>query len=112
VRNLLIIAASASVSLLLAGNAWAGGNPANGKAISEKVCGACHGVDGAKPIAPENPIIAGQYADYIVKALRDYKSGKRASVVMKPMVDPLSRKDIEDLAAWFSSQKSDLHFQR
>ena len=99
-------------STALGGNAYAGGNAANGKAISEKICAACHGVDGAKPIAPENPILAGQYGDYIVKALRDYKSGKRSNPVMKGMADPLSRKDIEDLAAWFSSQHSSLHFQR
>jgi cytochrome c553 len=107
VRILLLAAAFA-----LCGNALAGGNPANGKAISEKVCGACHGVDGNKPVAPENPILAGQHGDYIVKALSDYKKGKRANPVMKAMADPLSKKDIEDLAAWFASQKSDLHFQR
>jgi cytochrome c553 len=105
--------AAASVSLLsLSANAWAGGNAANGKAISEKVCAACHGVDGAKPIAPENPILAGQYADYLERALADYKSGKRKNPVMKAMVDPLKKKDLEDLAAWFSIQKSSLHFQR
>ena len=69
-------------------------------------------MDGAKPIAPEKPILAGQYGDYIVKALRDYKSGKRSNPVMKGMTDPLSRKDIDDLAAWFSGQHSNLHFQR
>lgn len=109
----LLIAAAASVSFLsLAGNACAGGNAANGKALSEKVCAACHGLDGAKPVAPENPILAGQYADYIVKALSDYKTGKRKNAVMKAMSDPLKKQDIEDLAAWFSSQKSALYFQR
>ncbi len=106
--RILLLAAA----LALCGNVHAAGNAANGKAISEKVCGACHGVDGAKPVAPENPILAGQYGDYIVKALSDYKKGKRVNPVMKAMADPLSRKDIEDLAAWFASQKSNLHFQR
>jgi len=106
-RAVLIIAV-----LALSGNAWAGGNAANGRAISEKVCAACHGVDGAKPVAPENPILAGQYPDYIVKALSDYKSGKRKNPVMKAMADPLKKQEIEDLAAWFSTQKSSLHFQR
>jgi len=105
----LLIAAAATA---LCGNAYAGGNAANGKAISEKVCVACHGVDGSKPVAPENPILAGQYNDYIVKALSDYKSGKRANPIMKAFAGPLKKKDIEDLAAWFSSQKSNLHFQR
>ena len=92
--------------------AQAGGNADKGKVKAEQVCAACHGADGAKPAAPENPILAGQYADYIVKALSDYKSGKRANPVMKAMAEPLSKQDIEDLAAWFSGQHSKLHFQR
>ena len=107
-RRLLI----AAVVLALGGNAYAGGNAANGKAIAEKVCAACHGVDGAKPIAPENPILAGQYDDYLVKALSDYKSGKRANPIMKAFAGQLKKSEIEDLAAWFSSQQSSLHFQR
>ena len=106
-RTILLAAALAASA-----NAWAGGNAANGKAISEKVCAACHGVDGAKPVGPENPILAGQYDDYLVKALSDYKSGKRANPVMKVFAEPLKKKEIEDLAAWFSRQKSSLHFQR
>ena len=85
---------------------------ANGKAIAEKVCAACHGAEGNKPVAPENPILAGQYPDYLKKAISDYKSGKRANPVMKAFADQLKAKDIEDLAAWFASQKSELHFQR
>ena len=102
--------------LALAGAAHAG-DTAKGKQISEKgaggpPCAACHGLDGAKPIAPENPILAGQHADYIVRALMDYKSGKRSNPVMKGIADQLKRQDMEDVAAWFSSQKSSLHFQR
>ena len=95
-----------------AGSACARGNAEKGKAKAAQVCAACHGADGAKPVAPENPILAGQYNDYIVKALSDYKSGKRANPVMKAFADQLNKQDIEDLAAWFSSQQSSLHFQR
>ena len=108
--RVLLIAACAAV-LPLSGNARAA-DPANGKAIAEKVCAACHGALGDKPVAPENPLLAGQYADYIVKALSDYKSGKRANPVMKAFAEPLKKKDIQDLAAWFAGQKSSLHFQR
>jgi len=111
-RTVALQSLAIAAALALSGNALAGGNAANGKAISEKICVACHGVDGAKPAAPENPILAGQYADYLEKALSDYKSGKRANPVMKAFADQLKKKDIEDLAAWFSSQKSSLHFQR
>ncbi len=102
----------AILALTLAGTAQAKGNAEKGKARAAQVCAACHGADGAKPVAPENPILAGQYPDYLVKALSDYKSGKRANPIMKAFADPLTKQDIEDLAAWFSSQKSNLHFQR
>ena len=88
------------------------GNAENGKAKAAQVCAACHGADGAKPVAADQPILAGQYYDYLVRALSDYKSGKRTNPVMKGFVATLSKHDIEDLAAWFSSQHSSLHFQR
>jgi len=100
------------LALAFAGNAAAAGDAARGQTKASQVCAACHGADGAKPAAPENPILAGQYSDYIVKALSDYKSGKRANPIMKAFAGQLSKQDIEDVAAWFSSQKSSLHFQR
>ncbi len=83
-----------------------------GKAKAAQVCAACHGPDGNKPSAPDQPILAGQYYDYLVRALTDYKTGKRTNAIMKGFAGQLSKKDIEDLAAWFSSQKSPLHDQR
>jgi cytochrome c553 len=83
-----------------------------GKAKAAQVCAACHGPDGNKPSDPTQPILAGQHYDYLVRALTDYKVGRRANPIMKGFAGPLSKKDIEDLAAWFSSQKSALHDQR
>ena len=88
------------------------GNAEKGKEKAAQICAACHGADGAKPTAPDQPILAGQYPDYLIKALSDYKSGKRSNPVMKVFAGPLSRQEMEDLAAWFSAQKSSLHFQR
>ena len=98
--------------LMLAGTVHAKGNAEKGKVKAAQVCAACHGADGAKPAAPDQPILAGQYYDYLARALQDYKSGKRANPIMKAFAGQLSKQDIEDLAAWFSSQKSSLHFQR
>ena len=109
-RPLVVIVALSAFSLSTAIEAR--GNAENGKAKAAQVCAACHGADGAKPVAPDQPILAGQYYDYLVKALTDYKSGKRANPIMKAFADPLSKKEMEDLAAWFSSQKSSLYFQR
>ena len=88
------------------------GNAAEGRKKAEAVCAACHGPEGNKPSTPDQPVLAGQHYDYLVKALTDYKSGRRSNPIMKGFAAPLSKKDIEDLAAWFSSQKSNLHDQR
>jgi cytochrome c553 len=101
-----------SVALALAGTAQAAGNAENGKAKAAQVCAACHGAEGNKPTAPENPVLAGQYPDYLAKALKDYKAGKRNNAIMKAFAATLSSQDMEDVAAWFASQKSNLHFQR
>jgi cytochrome c553 len=111
-RTTMWLAAIAAFGLAAAPEVQARGNSDNGKAKAAQVCAACHGADGAKPVAPENPILAGQHYDYLVQALSDYKSGKRANAIMKGFAATLSKQDIEDLAAWFSSQKSGLHFQR
>jgi cytochrome c553 len=91
---------------------FAKGNLENGKAKAAQVCAACHGPDGNKPSDPTQPILAGQHYDYLVRALTDYKIGRRTNPIMKGFAAQLSKKDIEDLAAWFSSQKSNLHDQR
>ena len=100
------------LGLALAGAVDARGNAASGKTKASQVCAACHGPDGNKPSAPDQPVLAGQYYDYLVRALSDYKSGARKNGIMKGFAGQLSKQDIEDLAAWFSSQQSALHNQR
>jgi cytochrome c553 len=91
--------------------ASAAGNADSGKGKSQ-ACAACHGPEGNKPTGPDFPILAGQYADYLRKALIDYKSGARANPIMKGFAEPLSRQDIEDLSAFFASQPSQLRTHR
>ena len=88
---------------LLANQAIAAGNIDEGKKKSA-TCAACHGADGNSTVA-EFPRLAGQHADYIVKALRDYKSGARKDPVMAGFAAPLTDQDREDLAVYFASQK-------
>jgi cytochrome c553 len=98
---------------LLASNAVAAGDAGKGQKKAAEVCAACHGADGAKPSAPDQPVLAGQYYDYLVQALGDYKNGRRTNPIMKGFAGQLSKQDMEDLAAWFASQKtSPLHDQR
>ena len=101
-----------AIAFLSAFPAFGKGNAANGKEKAAQVCAACHGADGNKPSDPTQPILAGQHYDYLVRALTDYKIGRRNNPIMKGFAGQLSKKDIEDLAAWFASQKSNLHDQR
>ena len=104
--------ALALLAMAAALSAYAG-DAARGKQKAEQVCGACHGPDGNKPSAPDQPVLAGQYEDYLVRALTDYKNGRRNNAIMKGFAGQLSKQDIEDLAAWFSSQpQTPLHDQR
>ncbi len=67
-------------------------------------CAGCHGMDG-NSANPEWPKLAGQHAKYLAKQLHDFKAGKRTNAMMAGMVAPLSEQDMEDLAAYFSTQK-------
>jgi cytochrome c553 len=69
-----------------------------------QTCVSCHGADGAKPIGPEYPILAAQYPDYIVHALRDYKAGKRKNPIMAGVIAGVDEKDFEAIAQFFGQQ--------
>ena len=88
----------------------AGANAADieaGKAKSV-VCQACHGPDGNGIGDPQYPNLAGQYADYLAKALHDYKSGARKNAIMAGFATTLSDEDIANLSAFFASQTGPL----
>jgi cytochrome c553 len=68
-------------------------------------CAACHGANGVSA-SPDFPNLAGQYPDYIEKALTHYKNGKRKNPIMQAQVTNLTPKDILDLAAYFSHEKA------
>jgi cytochrome c553 len=83
--------------------AWAGGDPSVGKQKSQ-VCQSCHGADG-NSANPQFPRLAGQYPDYIVQALTEYKSGQRKNPIMSGFAANLSERDMEDIASYFSGQE-------
>jgi cytochrome c553 len=76
---------------------------AAGKAKATEICAACHGVDGNSSI-PDNPKLGGQHPDYLKKALTDYKTGARKNPIMGGFAAGLSKKDIENVAAYYASQ--------
>ncbi|MDE1167530.1 MAG: c-type cytochrome [Pseudomonas sp.] len=97
------IIVSLLLTLGLAGAAHAAGDAAAGQAKAA-VCGACHGPDG-NSMAPNFPKLAGQGERYLDKQLHDIKSGKRQVLEMTGLLTNLSDQDLDDLAAYFASQK-------
>jgi cytochrome c553 len=95
--------ALALVALLMTGFsvAHAAGDPQAGQRKSAP-CQACHGADG-NGTAPQFPRLAGQYPDYLVRALQEYKNGDRKNPIMVPFASQLSAQDMEDIAAYFAS---------
>src|SRR5882672_12219905 len=91
--------------------AFAAGDAASGQQKSQ-ACVACHGADGNAPTMPDFPRLAGQHHDYLLKALRDYKSGARKNPIMSGQVSGLSTQDMADLAAYFANEKGTLHVVR
>lgn len=82
------------------------GNIAAGKEKA-MACGGCHGEDG-NSTDPNFPRLAGQYESYLVKALREYKSGIRNSPMMGGFASVLSDEDMNDIAAYYATQKKGL----
>ena len=63
-------------------------------------CTMCHGAQGMS--TSDAPNLAGQYPEVIIKQLKDYQSGKRASPIMVALAKGLSDADIADLAAYYA----------
>jgi len=95
----------ALAALVAAGPALAADMPTPEKVT---VCAACHGADG-KATQPIYPHLAGQYANYIEQALKEYRSGKRKNPIMGAQAAGLTDADIRALAAHYAAQSSLLH---
>ncbi len=100
--NKLVV--SLLLSLGVTGLAHAAGDAEAGK---NKIltCQACHGADGNTTLMPTYPKLGGQGANYLFKQMQDIKSGERPVVEMTGMLDALSEQDMQDIAAWYASQK-------
>ncbi|MFZ4698781.1 MAG: c-type cytochrome [Candidatus Methylumidiphilus sp.] len=93
------------------------GNPIAGKEKSV-VCSGCHGEDGnvldeqGKVLSGQEatPRLAGQYEDYLIKALQEYRKGElRKNPNMRIFANGIKDDaDIKDIAAYFASQKRGL----
>jgi cytochrome c553 len=103
--------ASAASAVSPKAAAVATGDPVAGreKADSER-CFECHGIDG-NGVGQPNPDgsvgrfakLAGQYPGYVIKQIRDLRSGARKHDQMAIMARSVSDEDLVDIAAYFGS---------
>jgi cytochrome c553 len=76
-------------------------------------CMSCHGSNFSKPIDPSYPKIAGQHADYLFEALKEYKTENnvtfgRNNPIMGAMAKQFSNSDLKLLADYVGSLDGEL----
>jgi cytochrome c553 len=89
------------LTTLGSGTVAAGGS--SGKAFEPAAaCAACHGQN-AISLSPSWPTLAGQYEDYLVHSLNQYRDGTRKDPVMVPMAATLTDESVLQIAKYFAS---------
>jgi len=76
-------------------------------------CESCHGKNFSTPIDPTYPKLAGQHADYLYIALKEYQTDKnpqvgRNNAIMMGMARPFTHAEAKQLAAYIASLPSEL----
>jgi cytochrome c553 len=104
------IGAVALASLSL--SAWAAQpDVRRGAQLYGQMCVACHAADGNSATAA-NPKLAQQHPEYLIKQLKEYKSGKRANAIMSGFAAALSEQDMADISYWLAAQSGTSGFAR
>ena len=80
---------------------WSAQSNAAELAGSVKNCIQCHGVDGVG-LKANYPNLYGQKKEYLIKQLKDFKSGARSDLEMKAAVAFISNETIENAAEYYS----------
>jgi cytochrome c553 len=73
-----------------------------GKAITERDCKGCHGLNGGSS-APAIPHLAAQRESYLLASLKAYKEGKRSHAALRNMAEHMSDADLRNVAAYYAS---------
>ena len=67
-------------------------------------CATCHGDKGVPADPKTIPVIWGQEQGYLMKQLRDFRNGERASAIMSPIAKDLAEGDLRKIAGHFASK--------
>jgi cytochrome c553 len=67
-------------------------------------CATCHGEKGVPTDPKTIPVIWGQQQSYLMKQLRDFRSGERNSAIMSPLAKGLTEGDLRKIAGHFAAK--------
>ncbi|MCA0176836.1 MAG: cytochrome c4 [Proteobacteria bacterium] len=77
------------------------------------ICVTCHGANFSTPTTPGAPRLAGQHADYLAVAMRNYQAPGAMvgnnNAIMAPMVKDLQPADIRAIADYLGGLPGELH---
>ncbi len=81
--------------------------------LQKGACASCHGENFSKPIDPSYPKLSGQHADYLLVALKSYKTEKNAKVgrsnaIMVAQTKPYTNAELKALSGYLASLPGDL----
>jgi cytochrome c553 len=83
------------------------------KLLAQANCASCHGANFSKPIAPTYPKLAGQHADYLFVALKQYQTDHnplfgRSNPIMMGMARPFTHPELKAIANYLGSLPGEL----
>lgn len=78
----------------------------SGAALAKETCAACHGENGVSVDPQQFPNLAGQSQAAMFKELRDFQTGARKSDIMTPIAQPLTQRQMAEVAAFYDSRAS------
>jgi cytochrome c553 len=107
-NSLTLFAAAAVACCFVAPAAASPAELARGEEIVQAKCFICHGAEG-ESASPAFPRLAGQNAAYVKRQLTDYKTGRRKSSTMQPMVEDLNEEDFKALGVFFATRPTHAH---
>lgn len=101
----VVLSLAALCAVFQAPAADAAGDAQKGRTLGY-TCLGCHGIENYNNVYPtyKVPMLVGQHPEYIVIALKAYKSGERSHGTMHAQASSMNEQDMQDIAAYLAGE--------